>query len=49
MTMSEKVKYYHFSLKKKTQPHGTLVIGASSVHEVLESGQLMGAPVMTSL
>lgn len=33
--------------KKKTK-HDSPVIGAS-VHDVLESGQLMGAPVVTSL
>lgn len=33
--------------KKKT--HSTSVIGAPTVHEVLKSGQLMGAPVVTSL
>lgn len=47
MTMCVKVQYHHFSLKKIT--HGTAVIGASSLCEVLESGQLTGAPVVTSL
>lgn len=49
MTMSVKVKYNHFSLKKKKKNPGPLVIGARSVHEVLRSDQLMGAPVVTSL
>lgn len=34
--------------RKKNNPWHS-VIGASSVHEVLESSQLMGAPVVTSL
>lgn len=39
-----------FLLKgKNKRTHGLPVIGASCVHEVLESGQLMGAPVVTSL
>lgn len=49
MTMCVKVKYHPFSLKKKKITHGTAVIGASSVCEVLKSGQLTGAPVVTSL
>ena len=47
MIMSVKAKY-HFSLKKKKN-HGTPVIGVSFVYEILKSGQLMGAPVVTSL
>lgn len=36
-------------LKEKKITHGTSVIGTTAVHEILESGQLIGAPVVTSL
>lgn len=48
--MSVKVKYHYFCLKKKQKTvHGTPVVGVPSVHESHKSGQLMGAPVVTSL
>lgn len=47
--MSVKVKYHYFCLKKKKQSVALPVIGVPSVHESHKSGQLMGAPVVTSL
>ena len=50
--MSVKVKYHYFCLKKKKKKKQSValpVIGVPSVHESHKSGQLMGAPVVTSL
>lgn len=49
--MSVKVKYHYFCLKKKKKKQSVAlpVIGVPSVHESHKSGQLMGAPVVTSL
>lgn len=44
-----KISLFLLKEKKKKTVRGTPVIGVPSVHESHKSGQLMGAPVVTSL